>query len=170
MVLTKLIPPKIQSWSKFLAWKLCSKSHIFLKTSWIPATEGSKFKLDCVESKNGYILLISVINFKSRFINFVYIFLRYPVVDFIIYLLTCKPVDVTNFAVFTKVSAIGHILADQFWCLFTYLRMLISPEQGKTLRKVKFIVEKSDTYGARKCFSFRSWIYRTGGTKMFILT
>ena len=34
--------------------------------------EGSKFKLDCEESKN--MLLINVINFKLRLINFVYIF------------------------------------------------------------------------------------------------
>ena len=73
-LLTNLIPPKIQSWPKFLARKLCFKSHIFTNTSWIVATEGSKFKLDCVESKNGYILLINVINFKLRLINFAYIF------------------------------------------------------------------------------------------------
>ena len=38
----------------------------------------SKFELDCVESKNSYILLINVINFKLRLINYVYIFLRHP--------------------------------------------------------------------------------------------
>ena len=79
-VVTNLIPPKILSWPKFLAWKLCSKIHIFPNTSWISPTEDSKFKLDCVESKNGYILLIYVINFKLRLINFVYIFFRHPVV------------------------------------------------------------------------------------------
>ena len=36
--------------------------------------EGSKFKLDCVQSKNSYISLINVINFKLRLINFVYFF------------------------------------------------------------------------------------------------
>ena len=51
-LLTNLIPPKMQSWPKFLAGNLCSKSHIFLNTSWIPANEGSKFKLDCVELEN----------------------------------------------------------------------------------------------------------------------
>ena len=40
---------------------------------------GSKFKPYCVESKNGYILLINIINFKLRLINFVYIFVRHPV-------------------------------------------------------------------------------------------
>ena len=37
------------------------------------------------------------------------------------YLLTCKPVDVTNFAVFTKISTIGHILVNHFWCNFTLI-------------------------------------------------
>ena len=31
---------------------------------------GSKFKLDCVKSKNSYILLVDVINFKLRSINY----------------------------------------------------------------------------------------------------
>ena len=35
--------------------------------------------LDCVESKNSYILLIDYINFKLLVINFVYSFLRHPV-------------------------------------------------------------------------------------------
>ena len=78
-LLTNFIPPKIQSWPKFLACNLCSKSHIALKTSWIPANQGSKFKLDCVESKNSYILLIDIINSKFRLINFAYICLRYQV-------------------------------------------------------------------------------------------
>ena len=29
------------------------------------------------------------------------------------------------------------------------------------------MVEKYDTWGARKCFSFWIWTYRTGGTEMF---
>ena len=28
------------------------------------------------------------------------------------------------------------------------------------------MVENNDTWGARKCFSFSIWAYRTGGTKM----
>ena len=39
-----------------------------------------KFKLDCVKSTNTYILLIGVINFKFRLINFVYIFFETPLV------------------------------------------------------------------------------------------
>ena len=73
-LLTNLISPKIQSCPKFLALKLCSKNHISLNTSCIPATEDSKFKSDCIESKNSYILLINVTNFKLRLVNFVYIF------------------------------------------------------------------------------------------------
>ena len=61
-LLTNLIPLKIQSWPKFLARNLCSKSHISLNTSRIPANESSKFKLDRVEFKNRYISLIDVIN------------------------------------------------------------------------------------------------------------
>ena len=34
--------------------------------------EGSKFKLDCVESKNSYILTINAINFKQSLNNFEY--------------------------------------------------------------------------------------------------
>ena len=40
----------------------------------ILANKGSEFKLDCVEFNNSYILLINVINFKIRLINFVYTF------------------------------------------------------------------------------------------------
>ena len=42
-------------------------------------SEGWKFKLDCVESKNSYILLIDAISFKLRLINLVYIFSKHPV-------------------------------------------------------------------------------------------
>ena len=52
---------------------------ISLNTWWISTNEDSKFKLDCVKSKNSYILIIKVIKFKLRFINFVYFFLRCPV-------------------------------------------------------------------------------------------
>ena len=41
---------------------------------WILTNEGSKFKLDCLKFKNSYILMIDVINFKLRLINFVYFF------------------------------------------------------------------------------------------------
>ena len=67
----KFDTPKNSKLAKISSLKIMSKSHIFLKTSWLPTTEGSKFKLDCVESKNGYILLINVINFKLCLINFV---------------------------------------------------------------------------------------------------
>ena len=33
-----------------------------------------KLKLECLEIKNSYILLIDVINFKLRLINFIYLF------------------------------------------------------------------------------------------------
>ena len=74
-----LIPPKIQSWPKFLSWNSCSKSHISINTWRILTNKGLKFKLDCLESKNSHILWINVINFKLRLINFIYIFLRHPV-------------------------------------------------------------------------------------------
>ena len=45
-----------------------------LNTSQIQANESSKLKLDYMEPKNSYILLINVINFKLRLIKFVYIF------------------------------------------------------------------------------------------------
>ena len=32
------------------------------------------------------------------------------------------------------------------------------------------MIEKNDTWGASKCFSFLIWTYRTGDTKMFIST
>ena len=48
-------------------------------TSCIPPNEGSKFELDCVESKNSCILLIDIISFKLRLTKFVYIFLRHSV-------------------------------------------------------------------------------------------
>ena len=38
----------------------------------VATNQGSKFKLDCVESKNSYIVLINGISFKLRLINFVY--------------------------------------------------------------------------------------------------
>ena len=40
----------------------------YLNTSRIPANEGLKSKLDCVESKNSCVLLINVINFKLSLI------------------------------------------------------------------------------------------------------
>ena len=73
-LLTNLIPPKIQSLPKFLAWNLCSKSHISPNTSWIAASEGSKSKSDCIESKNSDTFFINVIKFKLCLINFVYFF------------------------------------------------------------------------------------------------
>ena len=57
-----------------------AKISSFLNTSWTVANEGSKFKLHCVESKNSYISLIDVINFKLRLVNFVSIFVRHPVI------------------------------------------------------------------------------------------
>ena len=36
-------------------------------------------KLKCLESKSSYVLLIDIINFKLRLINFVCFFLRHPV-------------------------------------------------------------------------------------------
>ena len=77
-LLTNLIPPKIQSWSKFLVRNLCSNSLISINTWWIPIDEGSKFELACLESKNSHILWIDFISLKFRLINFVYFFLRHP--------------------------------------------------------------------------------------------
>ena len=57
-LLTKLILQENQSWSKFLASNLYSDGHISLNTPWIAANEVPKFKLDCVEHKNSYILSI----------------------------------------------------------------------------------------------------------------
>ena len=71
---TNLTPPKIPIWSKFLAWDLCWKSYISLSISWIPANEDSKFKLDCVESENSYILLIDAVNFQSRLTLYIIVF------------------------------------------------------------------------------------------------
>ena len=79
-LLTNLIPPKIHCWPKFLAWNSRSKSHISLTTCWIPTSKGSKFKLFCVELRNKYILMMDVISFKLRLINFVYL-LRHPAHD-----------------------------------------------------------------------------------------
>ena len=39
----------------------------------------SKFKPDCVESNNDYILLIDVTTFELRLVNVVYFLLRHPV-------------------------------------------------------------------------------------------
>ena len=73
-LLTNLIPPKIPIWPKFLAWNSRSKSYISLDTWWILTSEGSKFKSDYLQSKNSCILLIIVVNFKLRLINFAYFF------------------------------------------------------------------------------------------------
>ena len=78
-LLINLIFPKIQSCPKFLVRHLCSKCHFSLITSWIPANEGLEFKLDSLKSRNSLILLIDIINFKLRLIEFVYIILRHPV-------------------------------------------------------------------------------------------
>ena len=45
-----------------------------------PANVESKFESDCIVSKNSYISLINVINFKLRLINFVY-FLEKPCIQ-----------------------------------------------------------------------------------------
>ena len=37
---------------------------------------GSKFKLECLEVKNSYLLLIDIINFKLPLINFEYSFVE----------------------------------------------------------------------------------------------
>ena len=55
--------------------------------------DSSKFKLDCAKSDNSYILLIDVINFKLRFINFVYFF---ETPDSIISKVTFKPLDIST--------------------------------------------------------------------------
>ena len=72
---------KIQSkqFSEFGSRTICFKSHTSLDTSWIPANEGAKFNLDSIAFKIIYVLLIYVINFTLRLVNFVYIFLRHPV-------------------------------------------------------------------------------------------
>ena len=70
----KFDTPNNSKLAKISSLNLCSKSHIFLNTSWIPANESSKFKLDCVESKTSYILLIDAINFELALIKFVYFF------------------------------------------------------------------------------------------------
>ena len=70
-ILTNLTPPKIKSLPKFPAHVQIA---ISLRTKWIPTNEDSKFKSDCAESKDGYIMLTDVINFKLRLINLAYIF------------------------------------------------------------------------------------------------
>ena len=70
--MNKFDTPKNSKLAKISSLNLRSKSRIFLNTWWIQKSDVSKFKLDCVESKNSYILLIDVINFKLRLINFVY--------------------------------------------------------------------------------------------------
>ena len=42
------------------------------KNSYVLLINVISFELDCVESENSYILLINVINFELRLINFVY--------------------------------------------------------------------------------------------------
>ena len=77
-LLTNLIPPPpkkkksklaIISSLKFMFKKLRVSPYLM-----VPTNEFSKFKLDCVKSKNSYILLMDVINFKLRLINFLYLF------------------------------------------------------------------------------------------------
>ena len=55
------------------------RNHISLNTRLIPTNEVSKLKLDCVESKNNYILLIGVISFKLPLIKVCIPFLRHAV-------------------------------------------------------------------------------------------
>ena len=78
-LLTNLIHPKFQSWPEFARLKFMFKNSYLFQYLMDLTNEGSKFKLDCVKSKNSYILLIDVINFKLCLINCIYIFLRYPV-------------------------------------------------------------------------------------------
>ena len=73
-LLTNLIPQKIRSWPKFLAWNSYSKSHVSLSTWSISPNEGSKFNFNYQESNSSYILLIDVTSVKLHLINFVYFF------------------------------------------------------------------------------------------------
>ena len=92
-LLTNLIPQKNSKLAKISILKFTFKSHASFNTSWIPTNEDSKFKLDCAESENSCILLIDVISFKLRLINFVYIFLRHLVYCiFLIFWSFCKPI------------------------------------------------------------------------------
>ena len=72
-LLTNLIPPKNSELPKISSLKFMFKSQNSLSNSWIPANKGSKFKLDYAKSKNSYILLMEVINFKLSAINLVYL-------------------------------------------------------------------------------------------------
>ena len=71
-LLTNFIPHKNSKLAKLLFGNSCLKSHISINTCWIPTNESLKFKIDCLESKNSYILLIDAISFKLRLISFVY--------------------------------------------------------------------------------------------------
>ena len=66
--LTNLIPSQIKVGQNFYLEIHVQKAN----TCGIPTNQGSKFKLDCVKFKNSYILMIDVIKFKLRLINFVY--------------------------------------------------------------------------------------------------
>ena len=71
---TNLDTLKNSKLAKFSILKSMFKKPYLSQYLWIPTNEGSKFKLDCVQAKNCYIILMDVINFKLRLINFVYIF------------------------------------------------------------------------------------------------
>ena len=71
-LLTNLIPQKFKVGQNYYREIHVQKA--------IPTHEGSKFELDCVVFKSSYILMIDVISFKLRLINFVYFFETQPVV------------------------------------------------------------------------------------------
>ena len=66
-ILTKLI-----STGQNFSFEIPVEKLYLCNTSRILKNEGSKFKLDCIKSKNSYILLIDDINFILCLINFVY--------------------------------------------------------------------------------------------------
>ena len=68
------------------------------------------------------------------------------------YLLTCKPVDVTNFAVFAKVLITGHILVNHFWCHFTLFERCGTRKDIKKTSMVFFPVFPVLSYQKIKIF------------------
>ena len=68
--------PKSSKLAKICSLKfVCKKSYLSLNTCWIPTNEGSKLKLDFVESKNSRVsLMIDVLSFKLCLVDFVYFF------------------------------------------------------------------------------------------------
>ena len=70
-LLTTFDNPKNSKLEKISSFKFMFKEPYISQYLIVSTNESSKFTLDCVEAKKVYILLIDVISFKLRLINFV---------------------------------------------------------------------------------------------------